>query len=179
MYLEKMPRVVFCEELEGKLIELWAAEQKASNGTVQKRSVKEKEIAVKLNLFSRQLYGDKFQKEITVQIVHNRRPSEVVLELRSSKSPAVGKKEDPGCSSVSKSRVQSKKLDRLNDWRRYVANSNLFRLRFYITGGILHWNQQTGRHSYGQKDKASTNKFLSRWFLFQINVELSEIKFGI
>ena len=67
-----MPRVVFCEELEGKLIELWAAEQKASNGTMKKRSVKEKVIAVKLNLFGRELYGDKFQNEITVPIVHNK-----------------------------------------------------------------------------------------------------------
>ena len=43
-----MPRVVFCEELEGKLIELWAAEQKASNETMKKRS----EIAVKLNFLA-------------------------------------------------------------------------------------------------------------------------------
>ena len=63
-----MPRVVVCEELEGKLIELWAAEQKASNETMKKRSVKEKEIAVKLNLFGHELYGDKFQNEITVPI---------------------------------------------------------------------------------------------------------------
>ena len=71
-----MQKLVFCEELEGKLIELWAAEQRASNGTMKKRPVKEKEIAVKLNLFGSELYGDKFQNEITVPIVHNWRPSE-------------------------------------------------------------------------------------------------------
>ena len=48
-----MPKVVFNDEMEGKLIELWAHYQREKSGTMKKRSQKEKEIAEDLNLYAR------------------------------------------------------------------------------------------------------------------------------
>ena len=52
-----MPRQVFSEEVEAKLIQLWGEHVKTKSGTMMKRSVKEKEVAEALTAYSRQL-GD-------------------------------------------------------------------------------------------------------------------------
>ena len=50
-----MPRQVFSEEVEEKLIQLWGEHVKTKSGTMMKRSVKEKEEAEALTAYSRQL----------------------------------------------------------------------------------------------------------------------------
>ena len=44
-----MPRQIFSDDLEARLIELWADYQKSKNGQMVKRIVREREIAEKLN----------------------------------------------------------------------------------------------------------------------------------
>ena len=53
-----MPRVLFSDDAESKLIELWADMQRNPNGLMKKRRVKEREISEKLNEYLRELYGD-------------------------------------------------------------------------------------------------------------------------
>ena len=64
-----MPRVMFSQELEGKLIELWNGHLRRPPGGTVRRSYAEKEIAIKLNLFAEQLGEEALY---TASIVHSK-----------------------------------------------------------------------------------------------------------
>ena len=63
-----MPKVVFNDEMEGKLIELWAHYQRVKSGTMKKRSQKEKEIAEDLNLYGLDMAFDG-KSQIHVEVI--------------------------------------------------------------------------------------------------------------
>ena len=63
-----MPRVVFTDDLEKKLIEIWAEYQRNKTGKLMKRSPKEKEIASTMNEHARELSGE--QDPFTATMVH-------------------------------------------------------------------------------------------------------------
>ena len=65
-----MPRQVFSEEVEAKLIQLWGEHVKTKSGTMMKRSVKEKEVAEALTAYSRQL-GDT-ESVYTASVIHSK-----------------------------------------------------------------------------------------------------------
>ena len=66
-----MPRQVFSEEVEAKLIHLWGVGHiRMKGGTVKKRSVKEKEVAEAVTAYSRQL-GD-IESVCTASVVHSK-----------------------------------------------------------------------------------------------------------
>eukprot|EP00117_Sycon_ciliatum_P009588 scpid100057/ scgid11820/ len=65
-----MPRQVFTEEIEAKLIQLWGEYVKNKSGTMVRRSVKEKEIGEALTRFARQL--DNTDVEFTASVVHHK-----------------------------------------------------------------------------------------------------------
>ena len=65
-----MPRQVFSEEVEAKLIQLWGEHVKKKSGTMMKRSVKEKEVAEALTAYSRQL-GDT-ESVYTASVIHSK-----------------------------------------------------------------------------------------------------------
>ena len=64
-----MPRQVFSDDLEEKLIALWAEYQTKKSGIMMKRTKKEKEIADKLNLYAKEIGED---MEFSHSIVHNK-----------------------------------------------------------------------------------------------------------
>eukprot|EP00117_Sycon_ciliatum_P015744 scpid26375/ scgid4370/ len=64
-----MPRQIFSDDLEARLIELWADYQKSKSGQMVKRIVREREIAEKLNAFAKESNLD---IEITPLIVNNK-----------------------------------------------------------------------------------------------------------
>ena len=64
-----MPRQVFSDDLEEKLIALWAEYQTKKSGIMMKRTKKEKEIADKLNLYAKEIGED---IEFSHSIVHNK-----------------------------------------------------------------------------------------------------------
>ena len=64
-----MPRQIFSDDLEARLIELWADYQKSKSGQMVKRIMREREIAEKLNAFAKESNLD---IEITPLIVHNK-----------------------------------------------------------------------------------------------------------
>lgn len=66
-----MPRIVFNDDLEKKLIELWAEYQSHKSGQMVKRSVKEKEITGMINAYARELYGQDAD-EFAVNVIHNK-----------------------------------------------------------------------------------------------------------
>lgn len=65
-----MPRQVFSDAMEEKLIELWAEFQKDKAGSMMKRSKKEKEIAQKLNLYAKAI--GEADVDISQSVVHNK-----------------------------------------------------------------------------------------------------------
>eukprot|EP00117_Sycon_ciliatum_P038536 scpid40822/ scgid28619/ len=64
-----MPKGVFNDEMEGKLIELWAHYQREKSGTMKKRLQKEKKIAEELNLYARSVGLD---MTFDGKMVHNK-----------------------------------------------------------------------------------------------------------
>ena len=66
-----MPRVVFSDDVESKLIELWADMQRNPGGLMKKRKVKEREISEKLNEYLRELHGDDVEP-LTPLVVKNK-----------------------------------------------------------------------------------------------------------
>ena len=64
-----MPKLVFNDEMEGKLIELWAHYQRVKSGTMKKRLQKEKKIAEELNLYARSVGLD---MTFDGKMVHNK-----------------------------------------------------------------------------------------------------------
>ena len=59
-----MPRVVFTDDLEKKLIEIWAEYQRNETGKMMKRSLKKKEIASAVNQYARELYGESREQDL-------------------------------------------------------------------------------------------------------------------
>ena len=66
-----MPRVVFTDDLEKRLIELWAEYQRNKSGKMKKRSLKEKEMTAKINLYAKELDGAD-APEFEVGVIHNK-----------------------------------------------------------------------------------------------------------
>eukprot|EP00117_Sycon_ciliatum_P028335 scpid101738/ scgid22792/ len=66
-----MPRVVFSDDLEKKLIELWAEYQRDKSGKMKKRTVKEREITATINEYARELYGPDVE-EFPQSVIHNK-----------------------------------------------------------------------------------------------------------
>ncbi len=67
-----MPKQVFSEEAERKLIELWAQYQKNKAGMMMKRSAKEKEIALQLTSFEEETFGKEKATNYTASMMHNK-----------------------------------------------------------------------------------------------------------
>lgn len=65
-----MPRQLFSDEVENRLIELWAEYQRNKSGTMVKRGHKEKEIADKLNSYARELGAE--DSDYTALMIHNK-----------------------------------------------------------------------------------------------------------
>ena len=65
-----MPRQIFSDDLEARLIELWSDYQKSKSGQMVKRIAREREIAEKLNAFAKESNLD---IEITPLIDLNKR----------------------------------------------------------------------------------------------------------
>ena len=65
-YFDTMPRQIFSEVLESKLIDLWAACQQTKSGKMKKRPVREKEIAEELNKLAKE---NGLDLEVTALIV--------------------------------------------------------------------------------------------------------------
>ena len=69
LFFVTMPRQVFSDDLEEKLIALWAEYQTKKSGIMMKRTKKEKEIADKLNLYAKEIGED---MEFSHSIIHNK-----------------------------------------------------------------------------------------------------------
>ena len=66
-----MPRLVFSDELEKKLIELWAEYQRTKSGQMKKRAVKEREMTAAINTYAKELYGAD-SPEFSQTVIHNK-----------------------------------------------------------------------------------------------------------
>lgn len=66
-----MPRVLFTDDVEGRLIELWGDYQRTKNGTMLKRSLAERQIADKLNDYAKEI-GLGSDVVFTGPIVHSK-----------------------------------------------------------------------------------------------------------
>lgn len=62
-----MPRQLFSDEVESRLIELWGEYERNKSGTMVKRSHKEKDFADKLNSYARQLGAEDSYTSLMVQ----------------------------------------------------------------------------------------------------------------